>query len=78
EVQFAEKLYSISQASYERARVEQEKQQLYLVRVEQPTLPQVSAYPKVFLDAVAMFAVCFVLWSMVNLMIATVKDHMGG
>src|SRR5262249_23570658 len=31
EVQFAEKAYSVAQASYDRARMEQEKQQLYLV-----------------------------------------------
>lgn len=78
EVQFAEKLYSIAQSSYEAARVEQEKQQLYLVTVDRPSLPQVATYPKVLLDAVTMFAACFILWSMVSLLVATVKDHVGG
>src|SRR5262249_25381638 len=36
EVQFAEKLHSIAQDAYNAARREQERQQLYLVTVEQP------------------------------------------
>jgi capsular polysaccharide transport system permease protein len=78
EGQFAEKLYSIAQSSYETARTEQERQQLYLVTIDQPSLPQTATYPKVFLDSVTMFAACFILWSIVSLLIATVKDHMGG
>lgn len=78
EVQFAEKLYSIAQAGYEKARVEQEKQQLYLVTVDRPSMPQKATYPEIFLDSVTIFAACFILWSMMSLMVATVKDHMGG
>jgi len=78
EVQFAEKLYTIAQASYERARTEQEKQQLYLVTIDRPSAPEKPTYPKLLLDTATIFAACFILWSMVTLLFATVKDHMGG
>src|SRR5262249_23694904 len=78
EVQFAEKLYSIAQASYEKARTELEKQQLYLVTIDRPTLSQTESYPKVLLDSATIFAACFILWSMMSLLLATIKDHMGG
>lgn len=74
--QFAEKLYEIAQASYERAREEQEKQQLYFVNIVRPTLPEEAAYPRRVVDTALVFSVCLVLWSMVALMVAAVRDHM--
>ncbi len=74
--QFAEKLYEIAQASYERAREEQEKQQLYFVNIVRPTLPEENAYPRRFTDTALIFAVCLVLWSMIALMVAAIRDHM--
>ena len=78
ELQFAEKLYSITQTAYQAAKTEQEKQQLYLVTVDRPSQPQIATYPKVFLDSATIFAACFILWSMANFLIGTVRDHMGG
>lgn len=78
EVQFAEKLYTIAQASYERARAEQEKQQLYLVTIDRPNAPEKPTYPKLLLDSTTIFAACFILWSMFTLLVATAKDHLGG
>jgi capsular polysaccharide transport system permease protein len=78
EAQFSDKLYSIAQASYEKARQEQEKQQLYLVTIDRPSEPQEATYPKIFVFSATTLAGCFILWSMIALMVATVKDHMGG
>jgi capsular polysaccharide transport system permease protein len=78
EQQFAEKLYSIAQASAEKARQEQERQQLYLVTVDRPSFPDEPTYPKILVDSFTMFAGCLILWSMVTLLIASVRDHMGG
>lgn len=78
EVQFAEKAYSVTQASYEKARTEQEKQQLYLVVVDKPSKPQEATYPTVLLDSLTIFAALLILWSMISLLVATVNDHMGG
>lgn len=78
EVQFAEKLYSIAQDAYNAARREQERQQLYLVTVEQPSTPEKPTYPRIFLDTMTVFAACLVLWSMGALLVASVRDHTGG
>jgi capsular polysaccharide transport system permease protein len=75
--QFAEKLFTIAQAGYEKARAEQEKQQLYLVTIVRPTMPEEAAYPKPFVSAAVVFAVCLMFWSMVTLVIASIGDHIG-
>ena len=77
EAQFSDKLYSIAQASYEKARQEQEKQQLYLVTIERPSEPQEATYPKIFVFSATTLAGFFITWSMLTLMVATVRDHMG-
>jgi capsular polysaccharide transport system permease protein len=77
ETQFSEKLLTIAQASYEKARMEQDKQQLYLVAVVRPSMPEKPSYPK-YLTAIPMiFTVMLVLWGMVSLIIASIRDHMG-
>lgn len=75
--QFAEKLFEISQASLEKARVEQTKQQLYLVTVVQPTLPEEATYPRPFIGTAMIFGLLLVIWSMVSLIIASIRDHIG-
>jgi capsular polysaccharide transport system permease protein len=75
-VQFAEKLYAITQASYEKAREEQEKQQLYIVTIVRPTLPEEATYPRRVTDTAIVFAVLLVLWSMVSLVVGLIRDHM--
>ena len=75
--QFAEKLFTIAQSGYEKARAEQEKQQLYLVTIVRPTMPEEAAYPKPFVSAAVVFAVCLMFWSMVTLLIASIGDHIG-
>jgi capsular polysaccharide transport system permease protein len=77
EVQFAEGLYSAAKDSYEAARREQDKQQLYLVTIDKPSMPEKPTYPRVFVDTFTVFAACLVLWSMVVLLVASVRDHMG-
>jgi capsular polysaccharide transport system permease protein len=75
--QFAEKLFTIAQAGFEKARAEQEKQQLYVVTIVRPTLPEEASYPKPFISSAVTFAVCLMLWSMVALVIASIEDHIG-
>lgn len=75
--QFAEKLFTIAQAAFEKARAEQEKQQLYLVQIVRPAIPEEATYPKPFVSAAILFVVCLMLWSMVALVIASIEDHIG-
>ena len=75
--QFAEKLFTIAQAGYEKARAEQEKQQLYLVTIVRATMPEEASHPRPFVSAAVIFAVCLMFWSMVTLVIASIGDHIG-
>ncbi|MBN9049917.1 MAG: hypothetical protein J0H78_10680 [Rhizobiales bacterium] len=77
ESQFAEKLYEVAQSAFEQARTEQDKKQLYLATIVKPALPELPLYPRIGLGMFVVMAVCFVLWSMMALLIAAVRDHMG-
>lgn len=74
---FAEKIFTISQASFEKARAEQDKQQLYLVTVVRPTVPEEATYPRPFTGSAIVFAMCLVIWSMISLVVASISDHIG-
>jgi capsular polysaccharide transport system permease protein len=74
---FAQRMYSIAQSIYDKARVEQESQQLYVVTVVRPTLPEQVAYPRLFTDTLLIFVVCLILWSMVALVVASINEHVG-
>lgn len=75
EVRYAEKLYAFVQAAYERARVDQERQQVYVVTIVKPTLPEDATYPRPFMNGLLVFIVCFVLWSAGALFVAASRDH---
>jgi capsule polysaccharide export protein KpsE/RkpR len=77
ETQFAEKLLTISQSAYEKARMEQDRQQLYLVSIVKPTVPERATYPYLPTAVPMIFVVCLILWAMVALIIASIKDHLG-
>jgi capsular polysaccharide transport system permease protein len=72
---FNEKMYTVAQASYEKARQEREKQQLYLVVVVRPTTPEAATYPQVTLTSALFFASTLVLWGIGTLLVAAVKDQ---
>jgi capsular polysaccharide transport system permease protein len=74
---FAEKVFTISQAGFEKARAEQDKQQLYLVTVVRPSVPEEATYPRPFTGTAIVFALCLVIWSMISLVIASIGDHIG-
>ena len=77
EAKFAESLYTAAKGSYEAARREQERQQLYLVTIDQPSLPEKPTYPRSFLGTFTVFASCLILWSMLSLLVASIRDHLG-
>jgi capsular polysaccharide transport system permease protein len=74
--QFAEKIYSIAQNASIRARQELNKQQLFLVTVVAPTLPESATYPKVAANILLLLASLFVLWAIGALIGATINDQM--
>jgi capsular polysaccharide transport system permease protein len=74
--QFDELMYTISQSSYQRARQELERRQLYLVVVVPPTTPQQAAYPTVMSSTLLLFAALFIFWSIGALIAASIADQM--
>ncbi|MCX7899519.1 MAG: hypothetical protein N2444_05470, partial [Methylocystis sp.] len=73
--QFAEKLYTISMDAYNKARQDLEKQQLYLVTVVKPSLPEAATFPRVAANTTLCFFVLFVGWAVVALIVASIDDH---
>jgi capsular polysaccharide transport system permease protein len=75
ERRFSEKLLEVSQASYERARLEAERQHLYLTTFIEPIKPDKAEYPK-RLRMVSFVSICaIVTWATTLLLIAAIKDH---
>lgn len=74
--QFAEKLYTIAQSSYLRARQELEKQQSYLAVVVPPALPGEASYPRTIGSTLLTLLVCLIFWAVGALVAASVSDHM--
>jgi capsular polysaccharide transport system permease protein len=72
--EFAEQIYTLARASYEEARRNIDKQQLYLVVVVPPFRPEYALFPRVFVDSILVFLACLVLWSIGALLVASVKD----
>lgn len=72
--EFASENYMLARASYEDARRKLERQQLYLVTIVPPLLPEVSLSPKVFIDTILVALGCAVLWAIAALLVASVRD----
>ena len=72
---FSEKLMEISQGSYERARLEEARQHLYLMTFVEPVKSDNAEYPK-RVRTIGLVSICAILvWGIVLLLIAAVKDH---
>ncbi|WP_440658026.1 hypothetical protein [Ensifer adhaerens] len=72
--EFAEQVQLLSRASYEEARRRMAQQQLYVVTVVPPMLPDVARYPRPAIDAALVFLAAFVLWSIASLLVANIRD----
>ena len=72
---FNQRMYQIAQLSYDKARQEAQKQQLFLVRIVEPMLPEEPLVPKTGIDTLLFFIINTILWSIVSLLIASVRDH---
>jgi capsular polysaccharide transport system permease protein len=76
ERQFAERLYLISQAGLERARMNAARQQLYFVTFVEPSLAEKPAYPLRLRNVMIVLMCAASLWSILALLVATIKDHL--
>ena len=74
---FAEKSYEAALLNIEIARIEATKQQRYLSVTVHPILPEDAARPKAPDDYIVLFLACLLLWGIMSLIIASIRDHAG-
>lgn len=72
--EFSEKIYMLARSDYEQARRRTISQQLYVVVVVPPLLPERALFPRPILDTFVVFLGLFVLWGIGSLLAASVKD----
>jgi capsular polysaccharide transport system permease protein len=72
---FSEKLMEITQSSYERARVEEARQHMYLTTYVEPVRPDLAEYPKRARMIAFIAVLALVVWVITLVLVAAVKDH---
>ncbi len=72
---FAEKELAAALASLEQARVQAQKQHLFLEKIAFPSLPDEAMRPKRFRGVLATFVVGLLLWGVFSVVIGGIKEH---
>lgn len=75
ESEFANRQLASTLASLESARNEAQRQQVYLERVAQPSLPDVAQEPKRLRSIFATFVLGLVAWGILSMLLAGVREH---
>ena len=73
--EFADKILAGALTTFEQARNEAQRQQLYLERIAQPSLPDAAMQPERLRNILATLLVSLVIWGVLILLIAGVKEH---
>lgn len=73
--QLAEKALASAFTSLEAARLEAQRQQVYLERVAQPNLPDYPLYPERTLDFSLVVVSCLLAYALAWLLVASVREH---
>lgn len=77
EREFAEKRYTSALTSLEAARIRAESQSRYLVAFSPPTLPDESLWPRRSRSVILAFVSANLLFGIVSLIIAAIREHAG-
>ena len=77
ELKFAEQVYLAALSSYRVARLESTRKQQYLNVIVPPQLPDEPQKPEKLMSILSVFFTSFMIWGIVSLLLATVKDHIG-
>lgn len=74
---FAEKSYEAALLNIETARIDATRQQRYLTMIVFPKLPEDPIKPKQPNDYIVLFIACLLLWGILSLIFASIRDHAG-
>ena len=77
DVEFARKQLEFAMASLEKAKIDIMSQNLYVVEIAKPSLPDESLYPKPFLFALYLFIALNLTLAIVSVITAAIKEHLG-
>ena len=75
EKELADKQLATAMATYEQAKNDFNQKQLYLERLAQPSLPDEATKPKRFKNVLSGFVFGLLLWGVLRLFIAGVREH---
>jgi capsular polysaccharide transport system permease protein len=75
ESEFADKQLGVALADLETARSEALRQQLYLERLVQPSLPDKAMEPRRIRSVFTVFLIGLIAWGVVSLLIAAIREH---
>lgn len=75
QAEFARDAYKLALAAVENARIDANQKIKSLVVVEPPSLPQTAAYPLVRYNLATLLAMCVLLYAIVRLVLATIREH---
>ncbi len=72
---FAEKQLGAALASLEQAKSDAYRKQLYIERIVQPNKPDYALEPRRFFNILATFALGMIIWGVLSMLIAGVREH---
>lgn len=75
EREMAAKMLTSATASLESAKIDAQRQQLYLERIADPNLPDHALYPKRLQSFLLLLAICFAIFWIVRFFVAQVHEH---
>lgn len=75
ETEFANKQLASALASLETARNEAQRQQVYLERIAQPSVPDVAQEPRRVRSVIAALLIGLVAWGVLSMLLAGVREH---
>ena len=77
ESEFAQKQLTTAMSAYEQARSMALAKSRYLVAIQQPTLPDESRYPSTWVFTLCAFFGFFLIYGLVRLVVASIREHAG-
>jgi capsular polysaccharide transport system permease protein len=73
---FAEKAYQRALESLDRARMNADRQQVYIAGFVQPSLPEEALYPRRSRDVGIALLLCSAIWLICGFIVQTVREHL--